>query len=72
MATQEETDELAQLLLGSGHTNEEISTTARHSPSEQLASTSSDVQQGDVLNAWEVTNGEVHINVPREGHLLTV
>lgn len=49
MATQEETDELAQLLLRSGNTNEEISTSASHRPSDHLASTV-DEQQGDSLD----------------------
>ena len=52
MATQEESDELAQLLLGSGHTAEEISTSASHRSSDQQASTSSEAQQGDSLNIW--------------------
>lgn len=47
MATGQETEDLAQLLLDSGNTAEEISTPASNRIPDQQASTSAEVQQGD-------------------------
>lgn len=63
MATQKETDELAQLLLTSADSTEEISPPAQDGPSDQQAATGDNAQSGAALvsNPLQHTVGGVGI-----------